>query len=101
MGHRYQCGLDPVLGHEEPARESLLHVMEPVAGSRLGDLHAVDHGKTAERQEKIREGSEQASDVLARNSVSRPRDLDDLSKGASFDTKKALDTDDAFAANDA
>jgi hypothetical protein len=31
--------LDAVLGHQEPAREATLHVMETIAGSGLGHLH--------------------------------------------------------------
>src|SRR5579864_2779558 len=52
--HGQKTGLNAILGHEQPARETFIDFVEAVAGGRLGDLHAVDNGKTAESQEDIR-----------------------------------------------
>jgi len=43
-----QLRIESVLAHQQPAGETLFNAMEPVAGGKLCDLHAMHESEVAE-----------------------------------------------------
>ena len=39
LGQGHQVGADAVLAHQQPARQSFIHFVQPIAGRHLGSLH--------------------------------------------------------------
>ena len=48
VGKRKQLRIDAILTHQQPARQALLNLMQPVASRKLGDLHPMHQSEAAE-----------------------------------------------------
>jgi hypothetical protein len=54
MSDRQGPRIYSILRHQQPPRQTLLNVVQPIAGGRLGDLHSLDHGKPRRALRRVR-----------------------------------------------
>lgn len=95
------AGADAVVGHEEPARESLLHFVEAIAGGGLRDLHTLEDGVAVEAHLKLGSGLEGGLKGLSSDAEAVALDLYDDAKRASVQTDGEGSANSAFATYDA
>src|ERR1700724_4420128 len=46
VSERQKFRIDPILAHQQPARQALVYIMKAVAGGELRNLHSLHEGET-------------------------------------------------------
>ncbi|MFZ0634658.1 MAG: hypothetical protein WAM08_03995, partial [Candidatus Acidiferrales bacterium] len=83
VGDRKNSQIHPILGHQQPSRETLLYIMESIARRSLCDLHPLKPRMPVQDDLKLRSRPQNAFERVSHDSEAIPADLDYFTHGTS------------------
>ncbi len=101
VGEWQELRVEAVLTHKEPARQTLIDSMQPVAGGQLGHLHAMHETEVAQFGAQRRNGWQDVLKNFGSDSYSRSRHLHNGAEDLMLHARGQRHSDHPFLAGDA